>query len=820
MSLPVDKALRKAMNYMRVGELIEAEELYKQVLSKFPKNKKAIQGYRKLKAGITSKGSSNSEPTQEQVQELINLYNQGQFEDALVKVKRLIGLFPGEMVLYNIKGASNTALSRYEAAVDTYKQALTISSEHVETYYNMGLALQCKGDLDAAIESYKQAVKIKPDYAKAHYNMGIAQKNKGDTDAAIKSYKQAIEIKPDYAEAFNNLGNALKDRGDLDTAIDSYKQAIRIKPDYAEAFNNLGNALKDRGDLDTAIDSYKQAIKIKPDYVDVYSNMGNALKAKGELDAAIDSYKYALQIKPDFAEVFLNMGNALSEHSELDAAIDSYKQAVKIKPDFAEAYNNMGMALKDIGNLQAAINSYKQALKIRPEYEIALAEKLHQQAHICDWSEIEQDREKIIKLGTSNQYIDPFVILSLEDNPERSRLRSELYVKSTLKQKSLALAPRPNKKPKRLRIGYFSADFHNHATMYLMAKVFELHDPEKFEIYAYSFGPDINDEMRQRLVNAISVFNNVKEMNNKDIALLARQDNLDIAVDLKGFTKNQRTGIFAYRAAPIQISYLGYPGTMGANFIDYIIADQVVIPAKHSSRYSESIIRLPYSYQVNDSERVISDRTITKIEMGLPEKGFIFCCFNQSYKISPCEFDIWMRLLGKVESSRLWLLKSNMWAEKNLKMEAEKRGISGNRLIFAEKKPQAEHLARHRLADLFVDTFNVNAHTTASDALWVGLPVVTKLGEGFAARVAGSLLTAIGIPELITYTLIEYEELALNLAANPNRLAEIKQKIAANRLSKPLFNTELFTKYLEDGYQRAYQQYSNGEKPSAINVPE
>ena len=786
MSLPVDKALRKAMNYMKLGELTEAEELYKQVLSKFPKNKKAIQGYRKLKAGITSKGSSNSEPTQEQVQELINLYNQGQFEDALAKVKRLIGLFPRGMVLYNIKGASNTALSRYEAAVDSYKQALKINSEHVETYYNMGLALQCKGDFDAAIESYKQAVKIKPDYAKAHYNMGIAQKNKGDTDAAIKSYKQAIEIKPDYAEAFNNMGNALKDRGNLDTAIDSYKQAI----------------------------------KIKPDYVDVYSNMGNALKAKGELDAAIDSYKYALQIKPDFAEVFLNMGNALSEHSELDAAIDSYKQAVKIKPDFAEAYNNMGMALKDIGNLKAAINSYKQALKIRPEYEIALAEKLHQQAHICDWSEIEQDREKIIKLGTSNQYIDPFVILSLEDNPERSRLRSELYVKGTLKQKSLALAPRPTKKPKRLRIGYFSADFHNHATMYLMAKVFELHDPEKFEIYAYSFGPDINDEMRQRLVNAISVFNNVKEMNNKDIALLARQDNLDIAVDLKGFTKNQRTGIFAYRAAPIQISYLGYPGTMGANFIDYIIADKVVIPAKHSSRYSESIIRLPYSYQVNDSERVISDRKITKIEMGLPEKGFIFCCFNQSYKISPCEFDIWMRLLGKVESSRLWLLKSNIWAEKNLQMEAEKRGISGNRLIFAEKKPQAEHLARHRLADLFVDTFNVNAHTTASDALWVGLPVVTKLGEGFAARVAGSLLTAIGIPELITNTLIEYEELALNLAANPNRLAEIKQKIVANRLSKPLFNTELFTKYLEDGYQRAYQQYSNGEKPSAINVPE
>jgi predicted O-linked N-acetylglucosamine transferase (SPINDLY family) len=369
-----------------------------------------------------------------------------------------------------------------------------------------------------------------------------------------------------------------------------------------------------------------------------------------------------------------------------------------------------------------------------------------------------------------------------------------------------------------LRIGYFSADFHDHATMYLMAKVFEAHDPEKFELYAYSFGPDGNDEMRQRLIKAVDVFDDVKMMNDKDIALLARQDQIDIAVDLKGHTKDSRPGIFAYRAAPIQISYLGYPGTMGADFIDYIIADKVVIPERHEPSYSDSIIHLPHCYQVNDNTRVISNLSMTKFEMGLPEQGFVFCCFNNNYKISPTEFDIWMRLLGKVEGSVIWLLKSNKWVENNLQSEAKKRGVSSDRLIFAEKIPQSEHLARHRLADLFIDTFNYNAHTTASDALWAGLPVVTKLGQGFAARVAGSLLTAIDLPELITETEMEYEALILDLATNPQRLAAIKQKLAANRLSKPLFNTELFTKHLEDGYQQTYQRYFDGLEPDMITV--
>ena len=351
-----------------------------------------------------------------------------------------------------------------------------------------------------------------------------------------------------------------------------------------------------------------------------------------------------------------------------------------------------------------------------------------------------------------------------------------------------------------------------------MAKVIETHDRNFFEVYGYSIRPAKDDKMRHRFIKGFDVFDDVQDMSDQDVALLARQDQIDIAIDLTGYTQNSRSGVFAYRAAPMQINYLGYPGTMGANFIDYIIADPILIPSDSQKHYNEKIIQLPNSYMPTDNTRIFSERELTRLEMGLPEQGFVFCCFNNNYKISPTEFDVWMRLLLKVEGSVLWLRKSNKWSEGNFCKEAKSRGVDPSRLIFADRVPMDEHLARHRLADLFLDTFAFNAHTTATEALWAGLPVVTKLGQGFAARVAGSLLSAIDLPELITETEIEYEALILDLATNPQRLAAIKQKLAANRLSKPLFNTELFTKHLEDGYQQAYQRYFDGLEPDMITV--
>ena len=325
--------------------------------------------------------------------------------------------------------------------------------------------------------------------------------------------------------------------------------------------------------------------------------------------------------------------------------------------------------------------------------------------------------------------------------------------------------------------------------------------------------------MRQRLEKSFDSFTDVQSMSDRDIALQVRQDEIDIAIDLNGYTQQARTGLFSYRAAPIQVNYLGYPGTLGADFMDYIVADPILIPEGKRQHYSEQIIYLPNSYQPTDNTRTISGKVVTREDMGLPSGGFVFCCFNNNYKISHKEFDIWMRLMNKVEGSVLWLLKSNKWAEQNLKGQAEIRGVSAERIIFAERVPQAEHLARQRLADLFLDTFNHNAHTTASDALWAGLPLVTKLGKGFAARVAGSLLNAVGLPELVTETERDYEALIFELATNPMKLAEIKEKLANNRLTQPLFNTELYTKHLENGYQQAYECYFQGKLPQTIIVP-
>ena len=679
--LSVDQALLKAKSHAKKSEIEEAQKLYHAVLQAFPKNKRAQQGLAALNKPKQS--AATESPPQDTIDQLLNLYNKGQFEVVVEQAQALTEQYPEAFIVWNLLGA---------AAAQT----------------------------------------------------GLMGK-------AIAAFQRVIAIKPDYADAYNNLGNTLKDQGNLDEAIVSFNKALSLKPDHAEAYNNMGNALKDQGKLGEAIVSFSKALSLKPDYADAYNNMGNALQDQGKLDEAIASYNKALSLKPN--------------------------------------------------------------------YTIAHSQKLQQQAHICDWSSMEADSSLIEDLGIIGKAVTPFSMLLFEDAPGRHRLRSANFAKEKFPFVRDVGFSRHADKPKRLKVGYCSADFHHHATMYLMAQIFEQHDKENFEIYAYSYGPDKQDEMRKRLIESVGVFHDVREMSDMQIVGLARSAQLDIAIDLKGFTKGARLAPFAYGLAPVQISYLGYPGTLGADFIDYIVADPIVIPEDQRQHYSEKIIYLPHTYQPTDNKRVISTKVITREDLGLPNDGFVFCCFNNNHKISPREFEIWMRLLQKVAGSVLWLLKSNEWAEQNLKREAEARGVSSGRLIFAEKLPQAEHLARLKLADLFLDTFNYNAHTTTSDALWAGLPVVTKIGEGFAARVAGSLLKAIGLSELITETEEQYETLALEFASNPKKLAQIKEKLAANRLSAPLFNTEQYTRHLENGYQQAYQRYFDGKHPDTITVP-
>jgi predicted O-linked N-acetylglucosamine transferase (SPINDLY family) len=455
-----------------------------------------------------------------------------------------------------------------------------------------------------------------------------------------------------------------------------------------------------------------------------------------------------------------------------------------------------------------------------PYNSAARAQKLHQQSHVCDWPAIDADKSYFAELGVKGKAIPPLPMLSIEDAPDRHRLRSELYARERILQKPLPATVKPSKTPKRLRIGYFSTDFTEHPVAYLIVKVLEQHNRDSFEVFGYCLhNNNKKSELRSRLINSFDYFFETKGISDKEVALQAREDKIDIAIDLNGYTQNARPGIFAYRAAPIQINYLGYPGTLGAEFMDYIVADKYLIPPDTEKYFNEKKLYLPNTYMPTDDGREISTKEISRSEMGLPEDAFVFCCFNNNYKITSSEFDIWMRLLKKVDKSVLWLRQSNQFSHVNIKNEAKKRNIDPSRIVFAKRAPMDEHLARQKLADLFIDTFAFNAHTTTTEALWAGLPVITKTGKGFAARVAGSLLNAIGLPELITKTEQDYEALALELATHPNHLKQIKAKLDTNRLSKPLFNTKQYTNHLETAYKMAYDNYFNEQDGDNIFVP-
>ena len=548
-------------------------------------------------------------------------------------------------------------------------------------------------------------------------------------------------------------------------------------------------------------------------------NLGLIYSLQGRHLLALEAYDIALKIQPNDVETLVNKGSSCNDINNYFMALEVLERAIKLKPDIPEAWSNKGVTLHELKRFDEAITHYDKALSLRPDINWVFGELLHTKMKICSWSSLIDSLEIIFKkVITSEKVISPFPLLALSDDVLLHKKSSEIYIQTKYPFNSV-LTPILKRPPsQKIRVGYFSADFHNHATGYLMAELFELHDKSQLELIGFSFGPITNDGTRQRLEKSFDQFIEVGNKSDIEVAKLSRDLSIDIAVDLKGFTQDARTGIFAHRAAPIQVNYLGYPGTMGAEYIDYIIADKTLIPTEFQSGYSERVVYLPNSYQVNDRKREIAERQFIRAELGLPETGFVFCCFNNNYKLLPTTFASWMRILKAVEGSVLWLLQDNSWAAENLKKEAEKQGITADRLVFAERLPLSEHLARHRQADLFLDTFPCNAHTTASDALWSGLPVLTLMGRSFASRVAASLLNAIGLPELITNTQEEYEVLAIEIAKNPQKLADIKLRLANNRLTTSLFDTPLFTKNLEAAYIQMYKRYQSDLEPDHIAI--
>jgi predicted O-linked N-acetylglucosamine transferase (SPINDLY family) len=556
-----------------------------------------------------------------------------------------------------------------------------------------------------------------------------------------------------------------------------------------------------------------EAIKINPKDAEAYNNMGIVLKELNQFDIAHNKFCNAIKLKPDYAEAHYNCGIALKELRQEENAIKSFELAIKFKKNYAEAYYNLGHIFFELKKFNEALQNFYQSYKINSKLNYLLSSIIYTKHRICEWNSFDKDLLDLENLILNEKKkINPFLTLSFYESPQLQKTSAEIFVKEEYDVQNKHNYKFHKHAKKKIRIAYYSADFRNHPMSYLLANLYELHDKNKFEIIGISFGPDKDDKMRKRVSMAFDEFYDVRLKTDDEIVNFSRELKIDIAIDLMCFTKYHKFGIFVKRCAPIQVNYLGYPGTSGTNYLDYIIVDKIIIPKESQKYYSEKIVYLPNTYQANDSTKKISDKIFTREELGLPMDGFVFCCFNNNYKITPQVFDVWMRLLARVENSVLWILSENINISENLKKEATIRGIDFNRIVFAERIKMNEHLARQKVADLFIDTFPYTGHTTVSDALWVGLPVLTRIGKSFASRVSASLLNAIGLSTLVTSSEKEYEDLAIELATNPAKLKEIKNKLKNNRNTKALFNTPVFTRNIEKAYSLMYERY-------LINLP-
>jgi protein O-GlcNAc transferase len=629
------------------------------------------------------------------------------------------------------------------------------------------------------------------------YNLARLAQKDGNVMEAARLYRQIVAASP-IPEMMVNLGNVLAQLGRSDEALAQYDLALKQNGNLFEALFNRGNLYLETGHAMEALADYEKAVMIRSDVPGLWNNRGTALRRLRKLEAALHSYERAVALAPIHVNALTNRSIALFDLRRLDQALTASEAALVVQADFAEALYVKGNILRDLGRLLDAQASFEQALQKAPIHAFALNGLAQTSAVLCDWAKTASLAPRLKRdVQAGRALIQPFVLMGYTEDAALLRRCAENYVHRVAPAQP-PLSGRRLYGHDRIRLAYLSADFHQHPTAQLMVELFEHHDRSRFEVNAFAFGPDDGSAMRQRLVKAFDRFEDVRPLSDLEIARLIRAREIDIAVDLNGHTHEARPGIFSHRPAPVQVNYLVYPGTTGANYMDYVLADRIVLPLDQQAFFSEKIVHLPDCYQANDATRIVAPAP-SRAGAGLPESGFVFCCFNNSWKIAAPVFDIWMRLLQRVPDSVLWLLESP--ATDNLRTEAQARGIDADRLIFAPKLPPDRHLARHQLADLFLDTLPYNAHTTCSDALWAGLPVVTCYGKAFQARVAASLLKAIDLPELVTIRPEDYEALALDLAKNPALLKATRDKLQRNRLTTPLYDSERFRKNIEAAYE-------------------
>ena len=646
----------------------------------------------------------------------------------------------------------------------------------------------------------------------------LALFQQGELAEADRLCRLILGAQPENFDALHLLGVIAVRDGKPREGADFLSRALAIRPDQAQGHNNLGAALADMKQYDAALASYDRALAINPGYADAYRNRGVALRDLRRYGAALECFERAIALAPGSAEACFGRGVTLQNLRRYEPALESYDQAICINPQYVEALFNRGAVLVELKRHEAARDTLERALRIDPGYDFLYGTWLQARMRICDWNGLAGFDVLEEKVSRGEKAATPG-ILSISASPALQRVAAEIWTSARVPGSDALGTLRPSPLRDRIRVGYFSSDFHTHPVALLCAGLFEAHDRSRFELTAFSSGPDTGDETRNRIKDAFEHFIDVRDMPDLEAASLARKLGIDIAVDLGGHTAESRTGIFAIRAAPVQASYLGYLGTMGASYMDYLIADPVIIPRGSRQYYAERIAYLP-SYQVNDSKRRISDRRFTREELGLPVSGFVFCCFNNSYKITPPVFAGWMRILERVKGSVLFLYAETDSVKVNLRGEAVRKGVDPARLVFGSRLPLAEYIARYRMAGLFLDTAPYNAGTTASDALWAGLPVLTRAGETFASRVAASLLTALDLSELITTTQEEYEQRAVSLAHDAPGLEKIRLNLERGRATSPLFDTLSFTRSLEAVYAGMHERSRAGLAPDHLGAPD
>ena len=760
----------------------------------------------------------NDIANQDEHMEAIGYFQAGNLILAKKKCENILQKETNNLNIWILLSSIERELGNQIKSIEYLEKILKISPNNAEMQNNLG-NYKCElKKYNEAIENYNKAIEIEPNYSEAYINKGATLAELKKYNEAIACYGTAIKLNPKIAQAYGNRANLYNQLKQYENAIKDYNKAIELDPKFFEAYSNIGNTYNELKQYDKAIKYEEKAIEINPNYANAYGNLGNSMYGLRQYEKAISSYDKLIKINPKIAPVYNNKGNALNELKLKIDAIKSYNKAIEIERNFADAWYNKGIALCDLKEYKSGIECFEKTIEIESNFKFLQGLYLHTKMQLCDWTDLNSQITEILKKIRIGEKVTPsFPVLSFTSQQSIQLKAAKIWIneKYPLSEKLGDFSKKYNHK--KIRIAYFSADFKNHPVAHLTKQIFENHSREKFEIYAFSFGHDKKDEMRIKLEKVFDNFFDVKSMSDEDIARLSRRMEIDIAIDLGGLTADARTGIFAMRAAPTQVNYIGYPGTMGANYIDYIIADKFLIPEKTRKYYSEKIAYLPF-FQPNDSNRKIPDKIFTRKELSLPNKGVIFACFNNTYKYNLKIFESWVKILSMVNGSVLFIYSDNDITNSNLKYIAKIHGLSLNRIIFGKRLAMNDYMARFKIADLFLDTYPFNGGTTVSDALWAGLPVLTRAGEAFSSRMATSMLQAINLPELITETQSEYEAAAIKLGNNPGILKTLREKIATNRKSSILFNTKLYTQHLEAAYTQMYQRHHSGLVPDHIIV--